>query len=505
MAKKIDLTSGFNWTSDEPDGASAVGFSFDTPAYSTAGAKLLSLSNNGTEKVYVDKDGYLSAVRFAAASDPATRYFDGEKLTTNLQLTLQSTNSDVLIKGGGATNYGLILDTSADLFGPFIGGTGDKIFYFRPYPQDAFANRGITNLIVGGGDANANPGAGASIYGGSLTLIGGHGSSGSSGDAHGGDVVLAGGTGYGTGVDGKIVFTQGQLESSVADGATAVAFDFDTDTTYSTDGANLMRLSNNGTAVLDFSYGGGISYGSGATTAAHNQSLNLNWLATGTQTSSGVMSTVIGRNCTASGDRSLAGGFTTTTTHNDTIAWGRDHLAVGAYNAYFGYNHTGDTGTNYSLVCGRNADASGYRSALVIGGYLSTASTTRGATQGGNIVSSGSTTDATPDVLVNAVTSVDLQADSTVAFTGIVVARSDESDGNVSAGWKVEGVIYLDEAGNCTLSGSAVTEIYSGFTTASVALSGDDTSDGLSITVTGEASTNIRWCSNLMFAQASYV
>ena len=39
------------------DGASAVGFTFNTPSYTTAGAKLLSLQNNSVEKFYVDKDG----------------------------------------------------------------------------------------------------------------------------------------------------------------------------------------------------------------------------------------------------------------------------------------------------------------------------------------------------------------------------------------------------------------------------------------------------------------
>jgi hypothetical protein len=44
-----------------PDGASAVGFTFNTPNYTTAGAKLLSLQNNLAEKFSVDKDGNVSA------------------------------------------------------------------------------------------------------------------------------------------------------------------------------------------------------------------------------------------------------------------------------------------------------------------------------------------------------------------------------------------------------------------------------------------------------------
>lgn len=99
----------------------------------------------------------------------------------------------------------------------------------------------------------------------------------------------------------------GGTQSEVADGASAVAFDFDTDNAYSTAGANLARFGNNGTPVLDFSFQGGIDHvNSGASTAAHSQSLNLNWNAVSAQTSSGAYSAVIGYRCTASGFGSVS-------------------------------------------------------------------------------------------------------------------------------------------------------------------------------------------------------
>jgi hypothetical protein len=55
----------------EADGAAAVAIAIDTSvAYATAGAKLLSVRNNGAEKLYVDKDGYTFApgVRISAAA-----------------------------------------------------------------------------------------------------------------------------------------------------------------------------------------------------------------------------------------------------------------------------------------------------------------------------------------------------------------------------------------------------------------------------------------------------
>ena len=60
MTNTIDYTSGFNWTSDATDGASAVAFVFNTAnAYATSGAKLASWKNNGTEKCSIDKDGMI--------------------------------------------------------------------------------------------------------------------------------------------------------------------------------------------------------------------------------------------------------------------------------------------------------------------------------------------------------------------------------------------------------------------------------------------------------------
>ncbi|MCX7758991.1 MAG: hypothetical protein N2169_05220 [bacterium] len=42
------------------DSSSAVGFTFNTQSLSTSGAKIISLRNNGSERVYVDKDGNVS-------------------------------------------------------------------------------------------------------------------------------------------------------------------------------------------------------------------------------------------------------------------------------------------------------------------------------------------------------------------------------------------------------------------------------------------------------------
>ncbi|MEX2209410.1 MAG: capsid cement protein [Patescibacteria group bacterium] len=50
-------TSGDRIFSGIPDSATAIGFTLDTPAYTTGGAKLFSVQNDGTEQFYIDKDG----------------------------------------------------------------------------------------------------------------------------------------------------------------------------------------------------------------------------------------------------------------------------------------------------------------------------------------------------------------------------------------------------------------------------------------------------------------
>src|SRR5581483_7979607 len=66
-------TSNSRIFSGIPNGATAIGFTLNTPSYTTAGAKLLSLQNNLIEKFSVDKDGNLStAGGLSAGGDIST-------------------------------------------------------------------------------------------------------------------------------------------------------------------------------------------------------------------------------------------------------------------------------------------------------------------------------------------------------------------------------------------------------------------------------------------------
>jgi len=304
----------------------------------------------------------------------------------------------------------------------------------------------------------------------------------------------------------KNLLTGVSITSPEPDGASAVAFKFNTDSTYSTGGANLLRLSNNGTGVFDFSFQGGIDHvNSGASTAAHAQSLNLNWTATSTRTSSGQYSTVIGANCTASGNYSVAlgsGGISSGTrsfTHgNFNIASSTDSVAMG---------NTNDCSGPASLVIGTDAVLTPVGAFGIGAGKFSSVGDAQIQISTLRIATTDATQTAmlTPDVLGKS--RVTIPADTSWVFSALIIGRSDEADGNDSGAYRIEGCLTRDESNNTALVGSVtVTTIAesAGATAWSVTATADDTNEALAIQVTGEAATNIRWVAKVDIAQVTY-
>ena len=89
-----------------------------------------------------------------------------------------------------------------------------------------------------------------------------------------------------------------------------------------------------------------------------------------------------------------------------------------------------------------------------------------------------------------------------ISFSGLVAARQKGSDGTLSAGWKVEGLLRRDaNAASTTLIASTVTAIDNtpGW---GLALSADTSNGALSIQATGAAATNLVWSGSVQTAQA---
>lgn len=96
------------------DGASAIGFTFNTPSYTTAGAKLLSLQNNLVAKFSVDKDGNVTAAGGVAA---------GGDITTSGNVDIGSGKQ---FKVNGTQISSADLSNNSDL--AKLAGTGPQIF-----------------------------------------------------------------------------------------------------------------------------------------------------------------------------------------------------------------------------------------------------------------------------------------------------------------------------------------------------------------------------------------
>jgi trimeric autotransporter adhesin len=185
-------------------------------------------------------------------------------------------------------------------------------------------------------------------------------------------------------------------------------------------------------------------------------------------TASGIGSTSIGRGCTASGI--------------NAIAMGRDAQATNEAAVAIGYRA-------YSDVKGGIAFAGA--------GYFGSA---LGDAQGRMYILRVQTSDATATELGESLARIKVPTNGAVVFDGLITGL--ESGVNSYAGWKIEGMI-VNDAGTTTLVNSAITVIHN-TPSWGLALTADNTNNRLAITVTGEASHNIRWVANIRTVETIY-
>lgn len=185
-------------------------------------------------------------------------------------------------------------------------------------------------------------------------------------------------------------------------------------------------------------------------------------------TASGIGSTSIGRGCTASGV--------------NAIAMGRSAQATAEASVAIGY-------PAYSDVKGGIAFAGS--------GYFGSA---LGDAQGRMYILRVETSDATATELAESSARIKVPTNGAVVFDGLITGL--ESGVNSYAGWKIEGMI-VNDAGTTTLVNSAITVIHN-TPNWGLALTADNTNNRLAITVTGEASHNIRWVANIRTVETIY-
>jgi hypothetical protein len=235
-----------------------------------------------------------------------------------------------------------------------------------------------------------------------------------------------------------------------------------------------------------------------------------------------------GESNTASGGYSAVGGGISNAASGQWsgVGSGLNNIASGGI-AYVASGGANTASGDYSFVAGGSDNvASGNVSAVIGGvygttrgiiGYLVTpASNTpieakAGVQQAARLVLGVQTTNATATKLRSNTSSADatnqliLQNNSAIYFKGTVIA-------NVTAGgdtksWTFDGQIKRGaNAAATTLTGSTVSSPYgdAGASTWAVSLAADTTNGGLAVTVTGQASTTIRWVCKLETTEVGF-
>ena len=214
----------------------------------------------------------------------------------------------------------------------------------------------------------------------------------------------------------------------------------------------------------------------------------------------------------------MGGTFNTNQGTRAIIAGGQSNTiaTAGQYGVIVGGNNNSVTGDRGVIVGGANNEANAshtfatgeYAKAAEIGKLARATGrfSADGDAQGGQFILRADTTDATATVLTT--------NNSTAASTNQIVAASDTCitfDGTITAmqngaqayaSWKIEGLL-VNDGGTTTLANSATTVI-SNSSSWGMALSADTGNNALAITVTGEASHNIRWVANIRTTEVTY-
>lgn len=262
--------------------------------------------------------------------------------------------------------------------------------------------------------------------------------------------------------DGDTAIAIGNAYASGTD-SFAAAIDNNT-STYGATGANSVALGRLAKATGAYSIAISSNTYSGSATASGSGAVAIG----DGPTASGIGSTAIGRGCTASG--------------TNAIAIGRSAQATAETAVAIGY-------TAYSDVKGGIAFAGA--------GYFGSA---QGDAQGRMYILRVQTTDATATELGESSARIKVPTNGAVVFDGLITGL--ESGVNSYAGWKIEGMI-VNDAGTTTLVNSAITVIHN-TPSWGLALTADNTNNRLAITVTGEASHNIRWVANIRTVETIY-
>ena len=394
--------------------------------------------------------------------------------------------------GGGIT---LSSDgTSLLLGGTAVGGSALELYAENPSTPTTPLAGGTNGVAIGSG-SNAG-GSGAIAIG-----VGSAAGDGAFCAINGGGNTAYGAVGNRSIAMGEAARSQGQDsvaigENSLASAADSFAIGYNTDAT----GTNAAAFGYNAQAAGIDSIALGNSRAGGTDSFA--AVIDNNTSSYGATSSNSI---ALGWRAKASGTFGTSIGYQTQATAGNSVAVGRSCVASGSQSTALGYQSLASG--EYSTAIGRNAKAE-----LI--GKLAYAAADFGASslysQTGIYVLLADTTDATAEALttnrstVSSNNQIILANNAAYAFHGTIVARQQASGGTASAAWKVEGLIRREGSAGTTVLVNSATTVLDNTPSWGMALSADTTNGGLAITVTGEASTNIRWVATIHTSEVTY-
>ena len=427
--------------------------------------------------------------------------------------------------GGGYAN------SSTATTSVVIGGSGNSAT-----AQDSF---------VGGGASNVASGFRSSVVGGQSNTTAGYLNFIGGGFTNSGTSASAVTTQSGT-MNGTTAVTLSGSNASIKVGQYITGTSIATNTYVAAISGTSLTLSQNAsgssTSTLSFFTPHGVVVGGGnnqatgsysfiggggdAGTATNRNTASGAWSFVGggaKNTASGAGSTVGGGGTDgagnyyanlASGTSSFIGGGWNNTSGGtlSTIAGGTSNNASGS-DAFIGGgdNHT-SSGLTSAIIGGRRGTTRGLTGYHAFPACYDPLGSTAGASQAALLVLAKQTTDATATVITSdgnaasGTNQVILPNNSAYYFRGEIIAGVTGA-GNTK-GWYIEGVIKRGAGvGTTALVGTpTVTSLYAdvGASTWAVTATADTTNGGLAITVTGQASTTIRWVCQLTTTEMTF-
>jgi phosphotransferase system HPr-like phosphotransfer protein len=207
----------------------------------------------------------------------------------------------------------------------------------------------------------------------------------------------------------------------------------------------------------------------------------------------------------------ILGGTRNSITNSQAVICGGDLSTASGYNSFIGGGYFNTTSGALSTILGGSGGST--RSIYGAFNYAATYNATRGDSQIGiYVLSKASTTDATPTVLTTNFASpsgsnqVILPNNAAYHFKGSVIANVTGAANG--AAWRIEGAIMRGaNAASTVLIGTPTVDrigTTAGAAAWVVTATADTTNGGLAVTVTGAASTTIRWVAKLETTEVTF-